>query len=113
MRPIKYRAWNEEFGSMCYSTVGILFEKRRFYPFGIEVGFSHYPEEGWIFEQFTGLLDKNGKEIYEGDIVKDIDGVIGKVCFEDGMFCYAHYALVAKRIPVEVIGNIHENKELL
>ncbi len=66
-----------------------------------------------VLMQFTGLKDKNGKEIYEGDIVKDQDGIIDSVEFSDAMFSYNIFALVAKSYLPEVIGNIYENPDLL
>ena len=85
--------------------------------------------------QYTGLHDKNGKEIYEGDIIEfsydmfvgNFDTFVakGKVVFEEGAFyveafenerttegeAYLLYSINLDTI--EVIGNIYENKELL
>ena len=80
--------------------------------------------------QFIGLLDKNGKEIYEGDIVNlksqyETDEPIdtnSKVEYSDGSFRLDFHAMILNRTVleysksnwlIEVIGNIYENPELL
>lgn len=71
-------------------------------------------------EEFTGLLDKNGKEIYEGDIIRWTDDYDenGYIDFGDGCFL-VNWSINSERIngdmvdDLEVIGNIHENPELL
>lgn len=76
-----------------------------------------------ILMQSTGLKDKNGVEIFEGDVltsnvqpckmVNPIKDGYGVVCFENGMFKLGAISLVTFIIKMEVIGNIYENPELL
>nr|DAE92174.1 MAG TPA: YopX protein [Siphoviridae sp. ctES717] len=126
-REIKFRAWHKVKNIMVYDneddTYGY-WDGCRNSNVGMvnEILNSKYYEE-YEFMQFTGLHDKNGKEIYEGDIVKKTGSIgidIGKVIYEYNGFIvdvmnmdrfYGRVHLLEKF--TEVIGNIYEDSELL
>jgi uncharacterized phage protein (TIGR01671 family) len=77
-------------------------------------------DDDYVLEQCTGLKDKNGKLIYEGDILKTLDGSICFVVWIGISFWVESPGSEAKDLEhdsfyehCEVIGNIHENPELL
>lgn len=119
MRELKFRAWYKSGKKMIYN-IQNEFEER------IELGmdcFSDYlNKDDFVIEQYTGIKDKNGKEIYEGDIVSkhnsDTKGVVKQV--KDGQWAIywdnvpdGYYVLFKYSNLCEVVGNIHENNELL
>lgn len=63
--------------------------------------------------QYTGLTDKNGKKIFEGDIVKISNDEIFEVKYEDGGFTAGLFLGDWDYGHVEVIGNIYDNPELM
>lgn len=117
MNKIKYRAWEKNLKEM------IEVEEIDFIR-GVINGSSIWRFFDEIeLMQYTGLKDKNGKEIYEGDILRvyddffrdGLDDMYGVVKFDNGRFYLNTFKPYYNEtwIYFEVVGNIYENKDLL
>ena len=117
-REIKFRAWDKHHNSMEYINDLYWFE---------ENGIHDFNDDNYVFMQNTGLKDKNGKEIYDSDIVKVTWGS-GKIVFYEVKYCGSlgyHYLRDTKNkedddiiciydySQMDVIGNVFDNPELL
>lgn len=134
-RKIKFRAWDEivnqfrDDNTIHLSSSGMFFILK-------SDGFGNSAVEfldNIIIQFFTGLTDKHGKELYEGDIVKTPAKTISVVEFDKGLFGLNHdYGTENKSMlgswgsecnlrclydgyhrDIEIIGNIYENPELI
>lgn len=145
MRQIKFRAWDKKDKKYLYSDKQEFICTTHSNGLGVTIPFDIDEKYGpdvdgidWAdadllmgryeLEQFTGLYDKNGKEIYENDILEFEGKTLVVIWVED--WCqftmqrvedyksnaedWCHYDLFKSLSDkYEVIGNIHENKELL
>lgn len=125
MREIKFRAWdgkNRWFNSFTVSAYGKINKNEP------AREWHSWKNEDWILMQFTGLKDKHGEEIYEGDIITgkagladkpffaavtwDQEEIVGYRCkfVRDGL-SYNYY--LCGWYEYEILGNIYQNPELL
>lgn len=103
------------------------------FEFGVKDYFNNIAGERavrWDFMQYTGLLDKNENEIYEGDLIEILPewcdgdyltkGFVGEVVFEDGMYCVCGDGqydwlnldeVTIDNYELKVVGNKHDGKK--
>ena len=112
-REIKFRAWDKINKEYLYQNKnGLLIGEKSCMEISTAIN-----DNSFIVEQYTGLKDKNGKEIYEGDIVSHRYNPVGEIVEYD-----EHYSgfepfrgdinCPDSETEAEVIGNIYENPEL-
>ena len=125
MRAIKFRGKDLKTGEWVYGDLHTLCDEPH-----IHTEPTHFPYAGKrsfidpeTVGQFTSLFDKNKKEIYEGDILRINDDEKGtiEVRFVRGVFAFLWNGDLDDELPInapthewaEIIGNIHDNPELL
>ena len=118
MREIKFRAW-DKLNKEMFNVESINFQERRVYKDVV----SYRNFNNIELMQYTGLKDKNEKEIYEGDILSDgNNNNPHKVIFKNGSFRaefegdfdeYSFDLIDVVAQGCEVVGNIYENFELI
>lgn len=122
-REIKFRVYDEDLKRMRYLNSSHDFicfdEKGNGYYHNMQTGLGEWFSD---LMQYTGLKDKNGVEIYEGDIIEYKDSIgkhieevkFDKGCFYAGLHCGSSTRVAPKLINArlsKVIGNVYENEE--
>lgn len=135
MRQIKFRGKRKDtdewvYGDLVRNVEGV-FAVVTPYQMNMNNVCSDYEVEEDTIGQFTGLHDKNGKEIYEGDILQYIGrgaDIIGKIYYREVTFKEGSFCIYCKDLNIhspisgyitngvlgwDVVGNIHDTPELL
>jgi uncharacterized phage protein (TIGR01671 family) len=120
-RSIKFRVWDKR-ETKGMSTQNMLYDAQLHH---FWQDFVDYP--GYELMQYTGLTDKNGKEIFEGDIIIDTQKQKYEIIFDENHARYdlkvcgenklrgqtSYFTQIYEKKHIEVIGNIFEHSELL
>jgi uncharacterized phage protein (TIGR01671 family) len=122
MRSIEFRAWDKQSKQM-FQVYRIDFREDGLYVNLDTPSRVTELREDWLFGdrlelmQFTGLLDKNGTKVFEGDLCQAGSGIakviydgFGVPCFVSGVNCLSTTEIAVRGVKFEVIGNIHETK---
>lgn len=129
MRNIKFRVWDKDLKQMhicgedIHDSISFSQNNEAFY-YNLQNGCGSLTENSsYVLMQYTGLKDKNGKEIYEGDLVgdKSIKWVVKWNTHRMGFSLYPTTEQIYDEMPVnvenkihfEILGNIYDNPELL
>ena len=122
MRQILFRGFNRKNNVWLH---GFYLQNRKAHfvcpdEFAIGKTWEDYEVDPETLGQYTGLKDKNGKEIYEGDIMRNDEGHVCEVVWDELSCGFRQYDYEDELMPNiienefdEVIGNIHDNPELL
>ena len=117
MREIKFRGWSKRYKFMFLVTKLILIFKKSVYGDKPETSFKWNTIK---LMQFTGLKDKNGKEIYEGDLLEINKGgkpfLVKDIRIDTltiARMIKSREDKLRKFTPLKIIGNIYENPELI
>ena len=118
-REIKFRAWTQGNDPLFYSKTPRMLSNDElssiggyYYTFGVD------REEGYTLMQYTGLKDRNGVEIYEGDVVTN-NNHTWEITWKEGCVYLQNtkdngeWWIGTENQHCEIIGNIYENPELI
>lgn len=125
MREIKFRGKRLDNGEWITGDLIRISGHTFIFPDPAPNGIDRYMVDPATVGQYTGLKDRNGREIYEGDVMRFItefgEAITSEVAFMDGFFHVQGeedddiYGItyVVESMNAEIIGNIHDNPELL
>ncbi len=120
MRKVKFRLWDNENARMTQPMQPVWFEENHWE----DTDFAECARKcDHVLMQFSGMTDRNGKEVYEGDIVRYfLRNAFGSLQEFTGVCEFSDYTFLFRGLKdhpsmnadgFEVVGNIYQNKEML